>query len=101
MVYFLLLKSGIIYIGASTDLLQRLDDHGSGRACRTTQLDPPTALLGVETHGTFAKAREREAQLKRWSRSKKEALLRGDLEGLRALSRSRNDGENLRSDTNC
>jgi len=43
--YFLRLKSGVIYIGASIDLEQRLDDHVSGQACRTTELDPPSALL--------------------------------------------------------
>jgi putative endonuclease len=91
MVYFLRLESGIIYIGASTDFLQRLDDHRSGQACRTTYLDRPAAVLRVEIHATFTEARTREAQLIRWSRSKKEALVRGDLGGLRALSKSREE----------
>lgn len=89
MVYFLRLRSGIIYIGASLDLPQRLDDHVSGQACRTTQLDPPVAVLRVEIHATFAEARARESQLKRWSRPKKEALIRGDPDHLRVLSQSR------------
>jgi predicted GIY-YIG superfamily endonuclease len=88
-VYFLRLRSGILYIGASTDLAQRLDDHTSGQACRTTMLDPPSALLRVEPYSTFAEARQREAQLKRWSRRKKEALACGDLPRLRKLSQSR------------
>ena len=73
-VYFLRLRSDIIYIGASEDLEQRLDDHASGQACRTTRLDPPAALLRVEVFPTFSEARTREAQLKRWSRAKTEAL---------------------------
>ena len=88
-VYFLRLRSGMLYVGASVDLEQRLDDHVSGQACRTTQLDPPLALLRVEVCSTFREARQREAQLKRWSRAKKEALIRGDRESLHALSRSR------------
>jgi predicted GIY-YIG superfamily endonuclease len=88
-VYFLRTRSGIIYIGASSDLEQRLEDHATGRACRTTALDPPVALLGIEVLPTFADARQREAQLKRWSRPKKEALIRGDLDHLRVLSQSR------------
>ncbi len=92
-VYFLRLGSGIIYIGASMDLPQRLDDHRSGQACRTTQFDRPVAMLRVEACTTFAEARAREAQLKRWSRAKKEALVRGDMDGLRALSKSRENGE--------
>jgi putative endonuclease len=88
-VYFMRLRSGMIYIGASTDLEQRLDDHSFGQACRTTQLDQPVAMLRVEVYATFADARAREAQLKRWSRAKKEALITGNLRILSALSRSR------------
>jgi predicted GIY-YIG superfamily endonuclease len=88
-IYFLRLRSGALYIGASEDLEQRLDDHDSGQACRTTHLDPPASFLGIETYPTFSDARAREAQLKRWSRAKKEALIRGDAERLRTLSRSR------------
>jgi putative endonuclease len=90
-VYILRLQSGQLYIGSTTDLAQRLKDHASGRACRTTTLDPPVALLQVETLETFAQARAREAQLKRWSRAKKEALLRGDLAKLQTLARSRDE----------
>src|SRR5205823_6211110 len=88
-VYFLRLRSGIVYIGASEDLDQRLDDHASGQACRTTQLDPPVALLRLEAFPTFSDARTRAAQLKRWSRAKKEALIKVELKRLHALSQSR------------
>lgn len=88
-VYFLRLRSGMLYIGCTTDLRQRLKDHLSGRACRTTALDPPVALLRIEIRPTFSDARHRDAQLKRWSRAKKEALIRGDLPGLKKLGRSR------------
>ncbi|MEO6568430.1 MAG: GIY-YIG nuclease family protein [Opitutaceae bacterium] len=88
-VYFLRLRSGALYIGASEDLEQRLDDHTSGQACRTTELDPPIVFLRFETCATFSDARTREAQLKRWSRAKKAALINGDFHGLHALSQSR------------
>jgi putative endonuclease len=91
-VYFLRLRSGVPYIGATADLEQRLGDHASGQAGRTTRLDPPISLLRFEAYPTFPAARRREAQLKRWSRAKKEALLRGDLVTLRALSQSREAG---------
>jgi len=87
-VYFMRLKSGVIYVGASIDLEQRLDDHVSGQACRTTALDPPDVLRRVEVCATFSEARQREAQLKRWSRPKKEALVHGDFDRLRKLSQS-------------
>jgi predicted GIY-YIG superfamily endonuclease len=88
-VYFLRLRSSAIYIGATADIEQRLEDHVSGQACRTTQFDPPSAILRIEIRSTFADARQREAQLKRWSRAKKEALVNGDAASLRSLSRSR------------
>jgi putative endonuclease len=87
-VYFLRLQSGIIYVGCSTDLQQRLSDHLAGKACRTTALDPPVVVLRVELFGTFSAARLREAQLKRWSHAKKEALVWGNSVELRKLSRS-------------
>lgn len=46
-------------------------------------------MLRVEACSTFPKARQREAQLKGWSRAKKEALNHGDLRALSALSESR------------
>jgi putative endonuclease len=88
-VYFLSLTSGVIYVGSSTDLEQRLDDHLTGQACRTTALDLPVAVLRIETYATFSNARRRELQIKRWSRAKKLALIRGDHDRLKQLSRSR------------
>jgi putative endonuclease len=88
-VYFLRLRSGQLYIGSSTNLHQRLRDHANGKACRTTRLDSPAALLRVESVASFTDARRREAQLKSWSRAKKEALVRGDSPALRRLSQSR------------
>jgi predicted GIY-YIG superfamily endonuclease len=70
-VYFLRLQSGIIYVGASTDLEQRLVDHRTGQACETTRRDPPTEVLRIEYFPIFSEARRREAQLKRWSRAKR------------------------------
>lgn len=88
-VYVLRLQSGQLYIGSTTQLRQRLADHASGQACHTTTRDPAVALLHLETFDSFASARTREAQLKRWSRAKKEALVRGDGVALRLLARSR------------
>ncbi|MBL9210657.1 MAG: GIY-YIG nuclease family protein [Opitutaceae bacterium] len=88
-VYFLRLRSGALYIGASEDLEQRLDDHHSGQACRTTYLDPPASFARLEVFAPFSEARHREAQLKRRSRAKKEALVKDDWAHLQALSQSR------------
>jgi putative endonuclease len=87
--YILRLKSANLYVGSTTDLKKRYEDHCSGRACRTTTLDPPIDLVYSEEYETFSEARRREAQVKRWSRAKKEALLSGDLTMLQKLAKSK------------
>ena len=87
--YILRLKSGNLYIGATTDLLKRYQDHQNGKACRTTKLDPPIKLVYSESSPTFSEARMREAQIKRWTRAKKEALVAGEINKLQQLSKSR------------
>jgi predicted GIY-YIG superfamily endonuclease len=90
--YILRLKSGNLYIGATTDLQQRCREHFEGKACRTTKIDTPLALVHSEKFVDNLEARRREAQIKRWSRAKKEALVCGELEKLRELSKSRENG---------
>lgn len=84
--YILRLQSGMLYPGATTNLQQRWADHQSGRACRTTLINPPVALVYQEQFDTFSEARRREAQIKRWSAAKKEALVSGSYHLLRKLS---------------
>jgi len=83
------LNSGNLYIGASKNLEQRYLDHVSGKACRTTKIDPPRELVYSESFQNFAEARKRESQIKRWTRAKKEALVAGDTTKLKELSKSR------------
>ena len=85
--YLLRLKSGALYPGATADLPKRYQEHLKGRACRTTRLDPPVGLVYSETFSTFANARQRESQVKRWSRAKKEALAAGNLAKLKQLAK--------------
>ena len=87
--YILRLQSGSLYPGATTDLKKRYEEHSTKRACRTTTLDPPIALVYSEEYETFGEARKREAQVKRWSRAKKEALVAGDLATLQDLAKSK------------
>jgi putative endonuclease len=86
--YILRLQSGALYIGATKNLEKRYAAHCAGSAGRTTSLDPPTSIVYFEEHESFSKARQREAQVKRWSRAKKEALVVGDKNKLRLLSKS-------------
>ena len=86
--YILRRQPGNLYIGATKNLEKRYEEHIAGAAGRTTSLDPPVSLAYSEELESFFKARQREAQVKRWSRAKKEAIVAGDLDKLRALSKS-------------
>jgi putative endonuclease len=88
-VYILRLRSGKLYVGTTCSVHRRLSEHDRGLACRTTRLDPPEDLMYSELHPTLASARRRESQLKRWSRSEKEALMLGDIGTFQALSKCR------------
>jgi len=86
--YILRLRSGQLYVGATTDLERRWEEHVSGYACRTSKLDLPVAIVYTEEHPTFADARRREVKVKRWSRAKREALVMGDMAALKRLAQS-------------
>ncbi|MBN2570465.1 MAG: GIY-YIG nuclease family protein [Deltaproteobacteria bacterium] len=87
--YILRLQSGGLYIGCTKNIRKRYQDHFNGRGCRTTKSDPPVEPIYHERFDSFSAARKREAQIKRWSRAKKEALVAGDLEKLKLLSKSK------------
>ena len=89
--YILRLQSDSLYIGATKDLNRRYQQHCTGSAGETTSKDPPVSMVYSEKYESFSLARRREAQIKRWTRAKKEALVAGDKDKLRALSKSRED----------
>jgi putative endonuclease len=87
--YILRLRSGRLYVGSTSDLDGRLADHTAGKGGTTTHDDPPERLVYQERYPTVIAARRREAQVKRWSRAKKESLVAGDRTALRQLAISR------------
>jgi putative endonuclease len=87
--YILRLKSGSLYIGATSNLDQRCKEHFTGKACRTTKFDPALEPVYTEKFDIFSEACKRESQIKHWSRAKKEALIVGDIEKLQNLSKSK------------
>ncbi|MGE3275236.1 MAG: GIY-YIG nuclease family protein [Vicinamibacterales bacterium] len=84
-VYVLRCANGALYIGETADLARRLEQHRDGSASGFTASRRPVALEYFERHETRAAALERERQLKRWSRAKKEALIAGDVTLLKQL----------------
>lgn len=76
--YILRLRSGRLYCGATKDIQRRMGEHSVKKACRTTTSDPIDALVYSETYKTYSEALKREAEVKRWPRKKKEALIAGN-----------------------
>jgi putative endonuclease len=85
--YMLRLQSTHLYCGSTRSLDKRIKDHFAGRACRTTKIDPPIALVYSEEFASYEETFRRERQVKRWSRAKKEALITGELVRLKNLGR--------------
>jgi len=85
--YILRLQSTHLYCGSTRFLDTRIKHHFAGRACRTTKIDPPIALVYSEQYPSYKEAFRREHQVKRWSRARKESLVSGKLSELRELAK--------------
>lgn len=89
-VYILQSADGSLYIGQTNNLPERLRKHRLGLGSKHTHDHGSPRLIYCEGPAPSIEAAvQRERQLKRWSRAKKEALIRGDLAVLQKLSRSR------------
>jgi putative endonuclease len=84
-VYILRCADGSSYVGKAGNLQVRLDEHLAGVGANFTAVRRPVTMVYAEEHSTSRSAAARETQLKRWSRSKKEALIEGKAHLLRRL----------------
>jgi putative endonuclease len=89
-VYILRCADGSYYTGtARSGLDQRIAEHNAGTYDGYAASRRPVALVFSQWFDRITDAIAAERQLKGWSRAKKEALIRGDLDQLRALARRR------------
>ena len=84
-VYLILCEDNSIYTGVTNNLDRRLIEHQTKSGGWQTKLHPAISFLYTEKFKTKKDALKREKQLKGWTRAKKEALIKGDLELLRNL----------------
>jgi predicted GIY-YIG superfamily endonuclease len=87
-VYITVCSDGTYYVGSTTDLEQRIIDHNEGRYEGYTSTRLPVKLLWSSEFSDIRYAFEYERKIKKWSRAKKEALMKGDYDQLHLLSRS-------------
>ena len=85
-VYILRCSDNSYYVGSTEDLNDRLTRHNTGRAAAWTAKRRPVTLVYQESFDDPLLATRREAQIKKWSRAKKEALISGNLNKLKELS---------------
>ena len=87
-VYILRCSNGSYYTGHTDDLEKRLEAHKRGAFPGYTQNRRPVKLIFAQDFASRDEAFGRERQIKGWSRSKKEALINGNWERLKELSRA-------------
>jgi len=86
--YILHCADGSYYRGTARQGLElRVAEHNSAAFGGYTATRRPVTLVYSQRFEQITGAIAAERQVKGWSRAKKEALIRGDLEALRALSK--------------
>ena len=86
-VYILRTSSNTLYIGQTNNLEKRIQEHKnkSSKSAKYIRYFSSFDLIYSEKYPTRKEAMRREAQLKRWSRKEKEAIITGNLELLKKL----------------
>ena len=84
--YILLCSDGSYYTGSTIDLEKRIDEHQNGNGANHTKKRLPIELVYFEEFERIDLAFNREKQVQKWSRIKKEALIENNLNMLPELS---------------
>lgn len=79
-IYILRTSADTLYIGQTNNLEKRLKEHQNktAKSAKYIRYFSSFDLVYSETYKTRKEAMQREAQLKRWTRSKKDALIADD-----------------------
>jgi len=87
-VYILRCSDGSYYVGITrAELETRVAQHNNGTFKGYTESRRPVTLLFSQWFERLTDAIEAERNVKKWSRAKKEAFMRGDMAALQELSR--------------
>ena len=86
-VYILRCADDSYYVGSTSDLEHRLEAHQAGHYGGYTSHRLPVKLVWSCDFPTEHDAFLTERQIKGWSRAKKEALIRGDLDDVHEIVR--------------
>jgi putative endonuclease len=75
--YIVRCRDGSLYTGVSKNVEERVKKHNQGKGAAYTNSRKPVELVYVEEVGSYSTALKREAEIKRWPKSKKESLIGG------------------------
>src|SRR5436190_23558144 len=88
--YILRCSDGSHYVGTARGSLEsRIAQHNAGAFQGYTASRRPVELIFSQWFDRITDAIENERKLKKWSRAKKEAFIRGDIASLQMLARRR------------
>lgn len=93
--YILLCSDGSYYTGSTIDLERRLEEHKNGEGANHTKKRLPVELVYFEEFERIDVAFNREKQIQKWSRIKKEALIENNKNLLPDLSKAYRDKNNI------
>ncbi|HOX11009.1 MAG TPA: GIY-YIG nuclease family protein [Candidatus Moranbacteria bacterium] len=78
-VYIAKAKTSRYYTGITTDAQKRIERHNNGKGSNMARQQGPFVLVYKSlSFQNKSEARKREAQIKGWSRIKKEKLIKGE-----------------------
>ena len=84
--YILRCGDGTYYVGSTSDLTVRMEQHHSGQGGDYTRKRQPVELVWHAEFDRVDDAYALEKRVQGWSRAKREALIRGEFERLPSLS---------------
>ena len=84
--YIVRCKHGSLYCGVTNNLEERVKKHNAGTGAKYTLAHRPVSLAYSERCDNMSDALKREDQVKRWTKPKKEELIRGDGPGKNSVS---------------
>lgn len=84
--YILKCADNSLYTGCTCNLELRVAQHQNGEGCDWTKSRLPVSLVWSQQFPSRQEAWLAEQQIKKWTRRKKEALIRGDFDELKNLA---------------
>lgn len=76
-VYMVRCEDDSLYAGVTTDIERRMREHNAGKGARYTRSRRPVALVYTEKARSQSEALQREVQIKKMTKQKKENLVQG------------------------